>query len=100
MDRTRFKKILSEYIKFRDILDSLYNMGISMIESPIFSYGYSMLKEVLDDHFNEIAIEDIEWWLFEKSLSKNLKMFDKDGNEIPTETLDDLWEIVSLNLKK
>ena len=26
--------------------------------------------------------------------SVDYKMWDKDGNEIPTETLDDLWEIV------
>ena len=29
-----------------------------------------------------------------------MKMWDKDGNEIPTETIEDLWEIVKDNRKQ
>ena len=52
------------------------------------------LDEVIGLLFQEEGVDDINWWLYEKCGRPDYKMWDKDGNEIPTETLDDLWEIV------
>lgn len=57
-------------------------------------YGNILFDEVLGLLFQEEGVDDINWWLYEKCGRPDYKMWDKDGNEIPTETLDDLWEIV------
>lgn len=43
--------------------------------------------------FNEEGVDNIEWWLFEKAGREEMKMW-LDDKEIPTETVEDLWEIV------
>ena len=49
--------------------------------------------------FDEEGADTIDWWLYEKNFRSDYKMWDKDGNEIPTETTDDLWEIIKNNRK-
>ena len=62
--------------------------------------GYDLFDKLLGLEFNEYAIDDITWWLWEKNGDPEMKMWDKDGNEIPTETIEDLWEIVKDNRKQ
>lgn len=42
-------------------------------------------------------VDNINWWFFEKCDRPDYKMWDKEGNEIPTETILDLWNIVESN---
>lgn len=55
---------------------------------------------IIQHNFTEAGQDWIFWWLFEKnsSWSTDNKAFDKDGNEIPTETIDDLWNLVKEEL--
>ena len=47
--------------------------------------------------FGEEAAELINWWLFEKESLTGTpnEMYNEDGTVVPTETIDDLWRIVS-----
>lgn len=68
-------------------------MGISLFEMDIVDYPSILFGKVLPILFEENAVENIEWWIWEKRGNSSLKMY-IDDKEIPTETIDDLWEIV------
>lgn len=68
-------------------------------ECDWIDYTTTLFNKTITYFFKEEGIEDIEWWLYEKSNNPELKFFDTDGKEIPTETIDDLWEIVKDNCK-
>lgn len=61
----------------------------------IFTRGSSLALEAI-----EAAMEDsggwIDWWVYEKGFGarKEMRAFDKDKKEIPSETLDDLYDLV------
>jgi hypothetical protein len=72
--KEQFIKLIADHRKHNDRLDKV--------------------EDVLGLLFQEEGVDDINWWLYEKCECPDYKMWDKDGNEIPTETLYDLWEIV------
>ena len=71
----------------------------TLFESDWVKYAASLFDKTIDFLFNKEGADDIDWWLYEKSGNPELKMFDTDGSEIPTDTIDDLWEIVKDNCK-
>lgn len=75
-----------------DILDTP-----SLFDCDWIEYSEKLFSTILKLIFNNYAVDDIEWWLYEKSGNPELKMWDSDGNEIPTETVEDLWNIVKDN---
>ena len=58
-----------------------------------------MFEKYLETYFTEEGTDIIYWYLFEKNGNSEYKMWDKDKNEIPTETIEDLWNIVKDYLK-
>lgn len=56
------------------------------------------LDTVLPELFSDEGVDWVNWWLFEKpGLFKNSlpnEAYDEDGNIIPTDTIDDLWNLV------
>lgn len=58
------------------------------------AYGGEVFDKALEISFKEPAIDTINWWIYERSENQSLIMKDADDKEIPTETLDDIWEIV------
>ena len=66
----------------------------TLFESDWVEYAASLFDKTINFLFTEEGIDDISWWLYEKSGNPELKMWDADENEIPTDTIDDLWEIV------
>ena len=71
----------------------------SLFECDWIDYTSNLFDKTISLLFNEYGVDDINWWLYEKSGNPELKMWDADENEIPTDTIDDLWEIVKDNRK-
>lgn len=69
-------------------------LGVMPLEIDWIEYCAKLFDETLKLLFREEGVDDITWWLWEKSGNPELKMWDSDCKEIPTETIDDLWEIV------
>lgn len=93
--KEQFIKLITNHCKHNDRLDEVEKvLGCSIFDCDWIEYGNILFDEVLNILFEEEAVDDINWWLYEKGGRYDYKMWDKDGNEIPTETLDDLWEIV------
>lgn len=93
--REQFIKLITDNRKHNDRLDEVEDvLGLAIYDCDWVEYGNILFDEVLGLLFQEEGVDDINWWLYEKCGRPDYKMWDKDGNEIPTETLDDLWEIV------
>ena len=93
--KEEFIKLITDNCKHHERLDEVEKVlkcdiyGLDLIE-----YGDLLFDKTLSLLFQEEAVDNIYWWLYEKRDRPDLKMWDKDGKEIPTETLDDLWNIV------
>ena len=92
--KEQFVKLITDNRKHNDRLDEVEDvLGLAIYDCDWVEYGNILFDEVLGLLFQEEGVDDINWWLYEKCGRPDYKMWDKDGNEIPTETLDDLWEI-------
>ena len=93
--KEQFIKLITDHRKYNDRLDEIEDvLGFTLSGCDWAEYGNILFDEVLELLFQEEGVDDISWWLYEKCGRPDYKMWDKNGNEIPTETLDDLWEIV------
>lgn len=71
----------------------------TLFESDWVEYASVLFDKTLALLFNEDGIDDIYWWMYEKSGNPELKMWDESGKEIPTDTVEDLWNLVKNNQK-
>lgn len=93
--KEQFIKLITDNRKHNARLDEVeYVLKLAIYDCDWVEYGNILFDEVLGLLFQEEGVDDINWWLYEKCGRPDYKMWDKEGNEIPTETLDDLWEIV------
>lgn len=99
MNKELFERLIKCTIECNEYINKLFELNIDLFNTPIYTYGSIMLHEVLYTHFNEEGIEWIYWYLYEKDGNPELKAFDKYDIEIPSETIDDLWNIVKDYLK-
>ena len=65
----------------------------TIFESPLIEAAWCLQNDFLKVAFSEEGIDWITWWLYEKSGS-DLQAYDENGDELPTDTPEDLWEIV------
>lgn len=94
--KDEFITLIDDYQKWSEQVDKASEvLGIStLFESNLIDYTSRLFDKTINILFDENGTDDIYWWLYEKSGSPDFKMWDKEGNEIPSETIDDLWEIV------
>ena len=59
----------------------------TLFESDWVEYASVLFDKTLDLLFNEEGVDDLDWWLYEKSGTPELKMWDEKGKEIPTDTV-------------
>lgn len=71
----------------------------TLFESDWVEYASVLFDKTLALLFNEDGIDDIYWWMYEKSENPELKMWNESGKEIPTDTVEDLWNLVKNNQK-
>lgn len=96
----QFYKFIRNQQKYNNKIDEVSEaLGCAIYDSPICEYGNILFDKLLTVYFDENGVDVINWWLYEKSISPDLTMTDSEDNEIPTETLQDIWNIVKFNLK-
>ena len=71
----------------------------TLLESDWVEYASVLFDKTLDLLFNEDGVDDIYWLMYEKSGNPELKIWDENGKEIPTDTVEDLWNLVKDNQK-
>lgn len=81
-------------MKWQDSIDDLGTLlRWCPYESDFVEHAEELFNSLLKLLFTEEGIDTINWWLYEKSTDPDLKM-SKDGEELPCETLDDLWLLI------
>ena len=93
--KEEFIKLISDHQKYNKRLDEICDV----FDAEIWSADWIEYASVLFDTtigllFTDEGQDTISWWLYEKDGRSDMKMWDAEGKEIPTETIDDLWEIV------
>lgn len=101
ISKKEFIDLITEQKKWSKRIDDItdYLGLITLYECDWIEYTINLFNKTLEFNFNDTAIEDIQWWMTEKSENQELMMWDKDNNEIPVETVEDLWNIVEHNRK-
>lgn len=98
--KEEFIKFISKHQQWEKRLYEVEEvLGVFPLEMDWVEYGAILFDDTLHLLFTEKGVDWINWWLTEKILV-NAKIrskcyaYDKNNNEIPTETIDDLWDIV------
>lgn len=102
MTKEGFEKLIVNAQNYQRELDRWANFGIELFELPISEYSWNFLNVMLPELFSEEGVDWINWWLFEKPSifgGEPNQAWDEDGNIIPTDTIDDLWNLVKGYLK-
>lgn len=98
--KEEFISLINNHKKWDSRIDQVCDvLKIDMFDTDWIDYGYALFTETISLLFNDMAKEDISWWLWDKNGNPEMKMWDSNDNEIPTETVEDLWEIVKDNRK-
>jgi hypothetical protein len=96
MTKEGFVKLIENAQNYSKELDRWSDFGIDLFELPISELGWGFLNTVLPELLSDEGVDWINWWLFEKpGLGGDPNQaYDENGNVIPTDTIDDLWNIV------
>jgi len=100
--REHFNTILSNlaHVNARSMgLKHDYKVDFMEYDDPFFN----IIESLMALHFNKAQKSLIEWWLYDKFLPTGEMLILKDqdtGEEIPTDTPDELWVLVQQYEKK
>lgn len=92
------KEEFLELLKMREAqserLDKLSDAGFPIWDTDVIEYGNLMFDKVIKVYFTQEGEDWIFWWLYEKNGNPEMKAWDEDNDEIPMETMEDLWRFV------
>lgn len=93
--KEEFIRLISDYQRWNNRMEEIGKVFdcINIFETDWAEYTNELFDFVLKKLFDTNGVDDIYWWIFEKSNNK-LKMWNAEGSEIPTETIEDIWEVV------
>ena len=95
ISKEEFITLINEYKKWADRITQVCDvLKANIFDSDWVEYSSLLFERTISFLFKEEAQDDIFWWLWEKDGRSDMKMWDASGKEIPTETVDDLWNIV------
>jgi hypothetical protein len=96
--KEQFTKVIEDTLKLNKEYDRWDDFGINLWELPIGDIVADLAESIWDITFDEDGVDWINWWIYERPAlfegDEVNKAYNEDGSEIPTETVDDLWNIV------
>lgn len=96
--KEQFTKVIEDTLKLNKEYDRWDDFGINLWELPIGDIVAGLAESIWDITFDEDGVDWINWWIYERPAlfegDEVNKAYNEDGSEIPTETVDDLWNIV------
>jgi len=94
ISKEEFFTILDEHKAQSERIDKLEEAGLCIWNSAVVEYGSYMFDRVIQAYFTKDGIDWIYWWIYEKNGNPEMKAWDENEKEIPTETKEDLWNLV------
>ena len=96
--KEQFTKVIEDTLKLNKEYYRWDDFGINLWELPIADTVADLAESIWDITFDEDGVDWINWWIYERPAlfegDEVNKAYNEDGSEIPTETVDDLWNIV------
>lgn len=96
--KEQFTKVIEDTLKLNKEYDRWDDFGINLWELPIGDIVANIAESIWNITFDEEGVDWINWWIYERPPlfegDEVNKAYNEDGSEIPTETVDDLWNIV------
>lgn len=96
--KEQFTKVIENTLKLDKEYDRWDDFGINLWELPIGDIIADLAESIWNITFDEDGVDWINWWIYERPAlfegDEVNKAYNEDGSEIPTETVDDLWNIV------
>lgn len=93
--KEEFIDLIQNYLDWDKQIDKVNEcLHTNVLEQDWIEYSNVLFSKTISLIFTEAGEDDIDWWLYEKQQDSTLNMKAKDGTIIPTETIEDLWELV------
>lgn len=92
--KEEFIELLQMHDAQSERLDKLAEAGLQIWDSDVIEYGNLLFDKIIKSFFTQEGEDWIFWWLFEKNGNPEIKAWDEDHDEIPMETMEDLWRYV------
>ena len=97
MTKEGFIKLIENAQNYSKELDRWHDCGIDLFDMPVSELGWNFFDTILQEFFTDDGIDWIMWLLYVISsitTGEFLKAQNKNGDVIPTDTIDDLWNLV------
>lgn len=92
--KEELKSLLETHTELVNELDKISDtLNICIYENKAVDAALKIFDKALKVIFNDEGLDTLYWWLYEKKENPDLKMW-CDGEELPTETIDDIWELI------
>lgn len=97
--KEEFVDLIENYQNWNKQLDALsdaFNNALDICSASVFNYAETLFFELLRIYFNDDGEDWIYWWLFERphNYDEKHQACDENNNPLPTETIEDIWNIV------
>lgn len=90
-----FKDYIETIQEFNKFISDLSEFGIDLYETKLPNLTYKFQRKYENIVFTEKQQDWIDWWLYERPGINNNEVTDKNGNTIPSRTIEDLWNIIN-----
>ena len=99
IDKEVFKEaITNSKIYIEHSYSDLFKLiDMDKLDSELLIFKCTECDLLWSSLFTKVGVDWINWWLYEKNAPwtvHSLEAKDSNGNVIPTDTIDDLWELV------
>lgn len=96
LTKEQFIEIIDQHQNQTSTIKKFEELGFEIWDSSVIEFGFMMFDHLISSNFSTEGVDWINWWIYERPiLNINQPLaFNKDCSEIPTETIEDLWDIV------
>lgn len=96
MTKEGFVKLIETAQNYRAEVDKISELDLNFIDFSTSSAPWIMLDIVLPELFLDEGVVWINWWIFNRIDIDGItnKIYDENDKEIPTDTMEDLWNLV------
>lgn len=94
MDKSDFISAIHDFLEFRENVANISNaFKLDFTDSNLYLYSEKLFCNYMLSNFNSEDVDTILWWCYDKQSNPKLK-YTVDGKIIPSDTIEDLWNIV------
>lgn len=98
INKEEFVDIINTVLAYNMELDKWDDFGIPLYELPLGEVSAKLSEMVYTNLFEDAGIDWINWWIYEKPGLYDgdpvNEAYDENHKIIPTDTIDDLWNLV------